>query len=80
MVTQSEVGAMSSWQSFLLAWAAAQSVPAVAADPTPENVIYTAVFLASLAAAFAGINAVIAGCRALFQQASGIPRRLRTEP
>lgn len=56
---------MSCWQSFLIAWVIAQLIPALAESPTRENFLAAGVFLASLVAAFAGMNATARWVRAV---------------
>lgn len=71
---------MSSWQSFLLAWVSAQCLPAVAAEPTPGNIIDAAVFLVGLVVVCIGFNAIVSGCRSLLERAFSPIGQLRTDP
>jgi len=49
---------MTPWQSFFLAWVAAQILPALLSDPEPENLVGVSLFLGSIVSGFMGLNAL----------------------
>lgn len=57
---------MSAWQSFIVAWAAVQIIPAVASEPTYQNITGGALFLATFVTVFMGLNAVSRWVREFF--------------
>lgn len=58
---------MTSWQSFFLAWVAAQILPALLSDPEPGNMMGVGLFLGSLISAFWGLNSLASWVGALLR-------------
>lgn len=49
---------MAPWQSFILAWFAAQVLPVLVEEPSLENFLAIGSFLISLLTLFAGLNSL----------------------
>lgn len=71
---------MSSWQSFIVAWVAAQCFPAVSADPTPENIISAGLLLLAVCAVFISLNITCNGVKKWLSRVSAPSGCLRTDP